>query len=268
MPSIGIVTPSFQQGAYLERTIRSVIDQQYPRITYVVQDGGSTDESVTILKKYDEKIDFWESRPDGGQAAAINQGMRRLDTDILAYLNSDDVFLPGALHCVGEYFARHPEVDVIYGDRVLIDETDRVINYWVLPPFDGAAIRWFDYIPQETLFWRRRAWEAVGSAFDERLQFAMDWDIILRFVSTRLRIHHITRFLGGFRVTETQKTNRMWECTGQHEAARIRRQALGFEPTDDQIAVAVRTYCRKQTRCERCFFIREWIGAQLPTNLV
>ena len=180
-PSISIVTPSFNQGHVLEETLRSVLDQRYPSLEYFVQDGGSTDASVEVLRRYGSRLTHWESAPDGGQSAAINLGMRRTTGDILAYLNSDDLLLPGSLAYVAEYFQSHPEVDVVYGHRVLIDESGREIGRWVLPPHDERAIAFADFIPQETMFWRRRAWERVGSRIDESFRFAMDWDLILRF---------------------------------------------------------------------------------------
>ena len=177
-PPISIVTPSFNQGNMLEQTIRSVLDQGYPALEYVVQDGGSTDASVGILRRYESRLTAWESAPDGGQAAAINRGFRRTSGDIMAYLNSDDLLLPGSLAYVADYFQRHPEVDVVYSHRVLVDELGSEIGRWVLPPHDGLAIAFADFIPQETMFWRRRAWEEVGGGVDESFRFAMDWDLI------------------------------------------------------------------------------------------
>src|SRR5436309_1216264 len=114
-PSLSIVTPSFNQGRFLERTIRSVLDQHYPKLEYIVKDGGSSDETVDILKRYQSSLTFCESAKDRSQAHALNLGFRHASGEIMAYLNSDDLLLPGSLHYVAAYFAHHPEVDVDYG---------------------------------------------------------------------------------------------------------------------------------------------------------
>ena len=157
LPTISIVTPNLNQGKYLGRTIRSVADQSYPHLEYVIEDGASTDNSVQVIEEFASHITHWESAPDSGQADAINRGMRKTTGQIMAYLNSDDLLLPGSLSYVARYFATHPKVDVVYGHRLLIDEHDREIGRWISPPHDDKLIAWADYIPQETLFWRRRA---------------------------------------------------------------------------------------------------------------
>lgn len=173
-PLISIVTPSFNQGRFLERTIKSVLSQDYPNLQYVIQDGGSTDETVDILEKYDGALEHWESKKDNGQAHAINLGFQHASGEIMAYLNSDDLLLPGTLNYVARFFNTHQEVSVIYGHRVLTDEYDREIGRWVLPPHRAEVIRWIDFVPQETLFWRRSIWDKVGGCVDESFRFAMD----------------------------------------------------------------------------------------------
>jgi hypothetical protein len=180
-PTISIVTPSYCQGNFLERTLYSVLNQNYPALEYVVQDGGSTDESETVLRRYEASLARWASEPDDGQADAINRGFAHTSGEIMGYLNSDDLLLPGSLAYVGRYFASHPEVDVIYGHRLIIDEHDRQIGSWVLPPHDDEELALLDFVPQETLFWRRGAWEAAGGRTDVSLRFAIDWDLLLRF---------------------------------------------------------------------------------------
>ncbi len=124
----------------------------------------------------------------------------------MAYLNSDDILLGGALDYVAAYFSAHPEVDVIYGHRIIIDEEDREIGRWILPRHDRRVIRWSDYIPQETMFWRRRIWEAAGGRLDESFQFAMDWDLILRFDDAGAVFRRVPAFLAAFRHHAGQKT--------------------------------------------------------------
>ena len=115
---ISIVTPSFEQGRFLDRTIYSVVTQNYPSLEYVVQDGGSTDNTVDVLRRFDRLLTAWTSEQDAGQADAINRGFARTNGEIMAWLNSDDLLLPGTLAVVAGYFAQHPEVDVVYGNRV------------------------------------------------------------------------------------------------------------------------------------------------------
>ena len=192
--SIGVVTPNYNTAEFIERTIQSVLDQDYPALQYAVQDGGSNDGSVEIIQRYEDQLKYWNSRPDNGQTHAINRGASHLDTDVMAYLNSDDVLLPGCLTYVSEYFRSHPDVDVIYGHRLIIDGDDQEIGRWILPKHDDRAIMFADYIPQETMFWRRSAWEAVGSSLDESFQFAMDWDLILRFRAAGMRFVRVPPF--------------------------------------------------------------------------
>ncbi|MCY2985673.1 MAG: glycosyltransferase [Planctomycetota bacterium] len=253
--SISIVTPNLNQGVFIERTLTSVLDQQYPKLEYVVQDGCSRDNSVAVIRQYESQISSWQSVKDHGQSHAINMGLERTSGDIMAYLNSDDILLPGSLDYVAKYFEQHPEVDVVYGDRLLIDEEDRVINYWVLPEHDSGAIAWADFIPQETMFWRRSAWDSIGSKVDESFHFAMDWDMILRFRSQGKRFAHLPRFLGAFRITESQKTNQLQASVGQQDMNRLRKRELGYVPSDIEIAHRMEHYVQQQKKAERRYQI-------------
>ena len=167
VPKISIVTPSYNQSVFLERTLKSVLEQSYPDLEYLVQDGGSTDDTVTVLKRYDDRLTGWTSCADKGQANAINIGFSKSSGEIMAWLNSDDILLPGTLFYVADYFTRHPDVDVVYGHRILIDENDQDIGRWMMPPHDDQVISWADFIPQETMFWRRRIWEKAGGHINE-----------------------------------------------------------------------------------------------------
>jgi GT2 family glycosyltransferase len=237
LPRIGIVTPSFNQASFLESTLRSVLDQGYPKLDYVVQDGGSKDASPEIIARYSGRLAHWESAPDRGQSDAIAKGFARIadrlgPDDVMAWLNSDDLMAPGALRYVGEYFRSHPSVDAIYGHRLIIDEHIREIGRWILPPHDPGVIGWVDYVPQETLFWRKRAWTA-GGGIDPAFQFAMDWDLLARFTQAEQRIVRVPHFLGGFRVHKDQKTSQHLHSTGAEEMALIRARFHGAEAPDD-----------------------------------
>lgn len=234
LPLVSIVTPSLDQGRFLERTLASVAEQGYPALEHVVRDGGSRDETPRILEAWRDRLHHVASAPDGGQAAALNLGFERTSGEIMAWLNADDVLLPGALYFVARHFLEHPDVDVVYGHRVLIDADDREIGRWIVPQHDPAVLRWADFVPQETLFWRRRAWEKVGARLDERFRFAMDWDLLLRFQRAGLGIVRLPRFLAGFRVHAEQKTRAQAEL-GAAEMDRLRLRELGFRPRPEQV---------------------------------
>jgi glycosyltransferase involved in cell wall biosynthesis len=225
-PLVSIVTPSFNQAPFIEATIRSVIEQSYPNIEYIVRDGGSTDGTVEILQRYAGRLKHWTSEPDRGQAHAINLGFEHAKGEIMAWLNSDDLLLPGTVDAVVRYFQADPELDAVYGHRIVIDEEGREVGRWILPRHSRAAFLWRDYVPQETLFWRRRLWEQVGSAVDESYGFAIDWDLLQRFHQTGAGLARVPRFLGAFRTHKAQKSLAWIEGTGRAEFERVRRAHL------------------------------------------
>jgi hypothetical protein len=234
LPSIAIVTPSFQQADFIRETLESVLWQRYPDLCYVVQDGGSNDGTRAILEDYGPRLHYWASEKDSGQADAIRRGFEKAEGDIMAWLNSDDTLLPGALHFVGRYFATHPDVDVIYGHRILIDERSAEIGRWILPPHRDDSLAYVDYVPQETLFWRRSIYEKVGG-LDPSFRFAMDWDLLMRFIRGKARIVRVPYFLGCFRVHKHQKTSAQISSTGVQEMERIRREYHGRDVLRDEI---------------------------------
>jgi glycosyltransferase involved in cell wall biosynthesis/GT2 family glycosyltransferase len=244
-PLISLVTPSYNQAAFLKQTIRSVLAQEYPRLEYIIQDGGSTDATPAVLERYRGMLAHVESQPDRGQAHALNRGFRRATGDILAYLNSDDLFLPGALAYVARYFALHRDVDVVYSHRVIIDADDREVGRWVLPPHDDGVLLWQDYVPQETLFWRRSVWERAGARLDESYHFALDWDLLVRFREAGARFARVPRFLAAFRIHPQQKTSARLIDLGVPESQRIRARCHGRLVRQDEIRQHVRTYLRR-----------------------
>ena len=230
-PRIAMVTPSFGQRDFLGRTLRSVLDQAYPNLLYVVQDGGSTDGSVDVIRQHAERLHAWASEKDAGQADAIRRGFARVEgelgpDDAMAWLNSDDLLAPGALAYAGRYFAEHPEVDVIYGHRIIIDEHDGEVGRWVMPRHHPETLEWIDYVPQETLFWRKRAWDLAGG-IDPTFQFALDWDLLARFQQAGCRMVRVPWFLGAFRVHSAQKTSQAIHTIGAEEMRRIRERFHG-----------------------------------------
>jgi len=240
-PSISIVTPSFEQGRFLEKTLYSVVSQNYPALEYVVQDGASSDNTLDVLRRFGPALTCWRSEPDDGQADALNRAFRQTTGEIMAWLNSDDLLLPGSLAYVARYFAEHPEVDVVYGHRLMIDENDGQIGAWVLPAHDDLALTLADYIPQETLFWRRRIWETVGGSVDQSFDFALDWDLLLRFREEGATMVRLPRFLGAFRVHAEQKTT-VEDALGRVECDRLRQRVHGRPMPVEEVLQGLRPY--------------------------
>jgi glycosyltransferase involved in cell wall biosynthesis len=228
-PSIAIVTPSLNQARFLTRAIDSVLAQDYPRLQYVVQDGVSNDGSVALLQAYEHPALRIRVERDGGTADAINRAFALTDAELMGWLNSDDLYLPGTLRRVGRFFRDHPGIDVVYGNRLIMDESDREIGRWILPGHDERLLRFVDYVPQETMFWRRRLWERVGGCLDVDLRFAFDWDLILRFVQAHAAFCHLPELFGVFRVHGSQKTQSQLRSVGRPEMARVRAQYGGLQ---------------------------------------
>jgi glycosyltransferase involved in cell wall biosynthesis len=162
LPLVSIVTPSYNQAQYLEQTIQSVLQQDYPRLEYFVVDGASTDGSVEIIKKYADRLAWWVSEADKGQAEAINKGLRRARGEIVAWLNSDDLYLPGAIALVVTAFSTHPEAGLVYGDALSIDETDRPFNLMKQGNWGLEDLLAFRILTQPAVFMRRSVLEQAG----------------------------------------------------------------------------------------------------------
>ncbi|WP_298876016.1 glycosyltransferase [uncultured Bradyrhizobium sp.] len=242
-PRIAIVTPSYNHAQYIGATIDSIVNQAYPNLHYHVQDGASIDGTVDLLKSRGNSIS-WKSEPDKGQSNAINLGFAGVDCEIMAYLNSDDMLLPGTLAHVVNYFISHPDVDIVYGNRIFIDSDGLEVGRAVLPPHDGKTLQYADYIPQETMFWRKRVWDKIGP-IDESFHFAMDWDFILRAQAAGFKFVRMPRFLSCFRIHDAQKTAATY-AVGVKEMGILRRRVLGFDPTQIQIRRAIAPYLLRQ----------------------
>src|SRR5258706_11224001 len=228
-PRISIVTPSYNQAPFLEQTIRSVLLQGYPNLEYIVMDGGSTDGSVEIIRKYEPLIDHWVSRKDDGQADAIFRGFERATGDVIAWLNSDDFYLPGALTAVGQFFARHPGVDLVsrggYPTDVhgIVQRTRRGYPAYcpgIAPSFGALMTAGFPSL-QPAMFWRRQAFFDVGG-FDRSLFFCFDFDLLLR-LTKRKRGRSLDRPLACFRHHPSSKTTN-YAATASAEADALRKK--------------------------------------------
>jgi glycosyltransferase involved in cell wall biosynthesis len=222
-----IVTPSFNKAPYVAETIESVLSQEGNfEIEYFVMDGGSTDGSVDIVRTYADQVasgDWatrcqrilmeWVSQPDRGQSDAVNRGLRLATGDILSYINSDDLYCPGAFQRVADEFSRHPDVDFVYGDGDVIDESGRLQWEWLSRPYSHSVMTsyhflWNDftnYIMQQATFWRSGVLDEIGY-FDEALHCAMDVEYWIRAGCDGLKLHHISHKLGKFRMIEGTKS--------------------------------------------------------------
>ena len=179
-PFVSIVSPSFNQAKFLEATIESVLGQDYPNFEYIIIDGGSTDGSVEIIQRYADQLAAWISKPDQGQTDAINKGFDLAQGEILAWINSDDTYEPGAIRAAAETLHANPDIGMVYSDANYIDETGRVIGEFNAQQTDyNRLLRGAVYIPQQAAFFRSALWKKVGP-LDPAFYFAMDYDLWVR----------------------------------------------------------------------------------------
>ena len=227
LPSISLVTPSLNQGPFLRATIESVLAQEYPRLEVLVQDGGSTDGTLEILREYEGRI-AWVSEKDRGQADAINRGLHRARGEVLGYLNSDDVLRPGALRAVGEAFASRPETLFVWGRAAYLDAEGRTVSPYLARPDALERLADACFIAQPAAFFRRRVWDEVGD-FDETLHHTMDYDYWLR-IAERYGASggtFLDRELAGCRMHAGAKTVAGWD-RGLEEIFSLVKRRTGY----------------------------------------
>ncbi len=203
-PLLSVVIPSLNQGEFIEQSILSVLGQRIPGVELIVIDGGSTDGSLEVIRKYESDLAYWVSERDGGQANAVNKGLRRARGRILAWLNSDDFYLPGALGRVIARFASLGERALLYGTCLQFVESGSVAWSTRVEPFDVARLRHHDYIVQPASFWTRALWDEVG-ALDESLTYTFDWDWFIR-AAARCSFTPTFDRLACYRIHEGHKT--------------------------------------------------------------
>lgn len=204
-PRLSIITPSFNQAPFLEATLRSVLDQGYPDLEYIVIDGGSTDGSVEIIRRYADRLAYWVSEKDNGQSEAINKGLARATGEILAWINSDDTYLPGAFEAQAGYLCAYPEVDVVYGDCVYTTADGQLLQNAYGRPFSLTELLRFTIPYQPTLFMRRTAIERAG-LLDPAYHYAMDSEYWLRLHAAGARFAYHPQLVATYRLHGASKT--------------------------------------------------------------
>lgn len=240
--SIAIVTPSFNQAPFIEETIRSVVDQQYPEIQYVVIDGGSTDGSQDIIESYSNQLHFYTSEPDRGHAHALNKGFAETDCEIMAWINSDDIYTPKALQTVARIFDQFPEVDWITGFNGLWNKegimTTAQRNPKNIYDYLTNKHRW---IQQESTFWRRSLWEKAGGYIDENQKYMVDGELWCRFFQ-HAELYSVDAILGGYRIHDQNRALQQADECHQEMLSIINAMRKGLPENVITTAKKIMTY--------------------------
>jgi glycosyltransferase involved in cell wall biosynthesis len=203
-PKLSIVTPSYNQGQFLEGTILSVLDQKYSNLEYIIVDGGSTDDSVEIIRRYEKHLAYWVSEKDRGQVHAINKGIEKTTGDIFGFVNSDDLYLPGTFAAVAEHFDNHPESEWVCGDTVMFgDGQDDELIQAVVPKSAAHCLSWAYTAPQPGHFWKR---DLVQTGFDEAWPYDFDHDLYVRLLLAGHKCEHIPQTFARYRLHVASKT--------------------------------------------------------------
>lgn len=240
LPRLSIIVPSYQQGPFIERTIKSIVDQEYPDLELILMDGGSTDETMAIVEKYRSHFTHIISRKDAGQADAIRRGFAMATGEIMGWLNSDDTYVPSTLIKMGAYFRDHPEVRFAYGNNNYIDSQDRVMVHKVQPRCNLGVMKYaYLTVPQMSAFWKRDLYESSGGV-DATLRFCMDYDLFIKMAMRSLP-SHMGFTIGNFRLHDLSKTRSM-EAVRQTEDLLVQSRYCSVKPNQKILFKLTRRY--------------------------
>lgn len=244
LPKISIVTPSYNQAQYLEETILSVLQQEYEPLEFIIIDGGSSDGSVDIIRKYESKLSYWVSEKDLGQAHALNKGLERVTGDIVAYLNSDDLYLPGTFAAVVNYFQQHPSCGWLCGNTVLFGEQQEDLEVQTEVPRSAAhALSWAYTAAQPGMFWKRAL---LREGFAEQWRYCFDHELYVRLLFAGHRCEHLPKPVAAYRLHPTSKT----VAEGDLFEREFDEIAEIYEP---QLTGSGRRWCRATIHLRRSF---------------
>lgn len=248
-PRISIVTPSYNQAEFLERTIFSVLNQNYPKLEYIIIDGGSTDGSVEIIKKYDKYLTFWVSEKDNGQADAIRKGFARATGEILAWINSDDTYLPGTFLKVAKAFIKNPKVDLIFGNIFFINSQDQYVGELRFTKFNFSTLIYEGgNLHQTGAFWKKNIYDTIGG-INSGYTFCMDFDFFCR-VAEKGSIIFIRDYLANFRIHKEAKSSMDFFLNiASVEKQKITRRYLPKNPSKIYL-----TFRKKLSQIRRFFY--------------
>src|SRR5258707_1930223 len=247
-PKLSIVTPSFNQGKFIEETILSVLDQEYANLEYIIIDGGSTDETVKGIKRYEKHLAYWVSEKDRGQVHAINKGIAKTTGDVFGFLNSDDLYLPGTFAAAAEHFGNHPESEWVCGDTVMFGDgiEDELIRT-VVPKSAAHCLSWAYTAAQPGHFWKR---DLVESGFDEAWPYDFDHDLYVRLLLAGHKCEHIPMAFARYRLHAASKT----VAENYRQIAEFDRSAEVYE---SRLQGADRRWCRATRFLRRSYAASE-----------
>ncbi len=223
LPKISIITPSYNQGKFLEQTIRSIIDQNYPNLEFIIIDGGSTDNTIEIIKRYEKNISYWVSEPDHGQTNGINKGFRIATGDLVAWMNSDDIYYDNTFKTIAScYLETKGRYDVYFGNKKNISENGQVLHEFFYSPFFKYTLFYDDMnISNQSAFWKKTVFEKIGF-LDEGLGFIMDYEFFVRMARNSMKFYYVDEFLGALRHHPEAKTSlEAWQKRKQKEIQNI-----------------------------------------------
>lgn len=248
LPKISIITPSYNQALYIEETILSVLEQNYENLEFIIIDGGSNDGSIDVIRKYENELHYWVSEKDRGQAHALNKGLAQASGDIVAYLNSDDLYLPGAFAAVVKYFSEHPDSDWLCGDTVLFGEQrDDELVVADVPRSAAHALSWAYTAGQPGMFWKR---ELLQQGFAERWRYCFDHELYVRLLLAGHTCEHLEQTIAAYRLHVASKT----VAEGDLFDREFDQIAEIYEP---QLRGSGRRWCRATLNLRRSFVASE-----------